>query len=427
MANNPLVNPFEAPTSAPKGEMGKGTSTADIEDFLSSDDKTPEPKKEPEPEEDEEPVVKPEPESDDEDTEGKEDDEDDKIKIKDTEEDDSEDKELPKEEDVSVPPKKSAILAKYPEFFKEFPAVEKMIYRDRAYAEMFGSIEDAKELVERSENLGQLETQLLSGTTVDVLKKVKEADPKAFDKIVDNYLSDLEKVDKDAFLDVGDIFAKRIMKGMLESAKSSNNKELHNAAVEMHKHLYGHTDWKEPSPRVPVGKDEGKEALDKERAAFMEQKFVDARDGLQTRVDNLLRSTISDNIDPRGVMSAYEKKNAISDALNRIHGKIGEDKAFLKNLQRLWGNAFNKNFSKETIEAIRKTYLGKSTPILNTVLKDVRSEITKGKSNRGKEDEDKTPSEPRKSTNAGRPSQQTGKKANERKPGESVQEFFMRD
>lgn len=429
MPSNPLVNPFVKAPEVPKGDTGRGSSASEIEDFLSSDDKTnePEPKEEKQPKVDDEDADEEQPKlKDDDDSE----DDEEEIKLKDADEDEEDEDDKPsKEEEISVPPKKKAILEAYPDFFKKFPAVEKMIYRDREYTEMFGSIEDAKELVARSEEFSAFEASLLSGNTEDVLKKVKEADPKAFDKIVDNYLEVLKKVDNDAFLDVSEVFSRRIIKGMIATAKKNNDEKLHDAAVGLHEYLFGDRNWKEPTPRVPIEKDAEKAELDKERQEFMTQKFNDARDGLQKRVDNTLRSTIADHIDPRGVMSAYEKKNAINDALNRIHAKIGEDKVFIKNLQRLWGNAFGKNFSSDTIDAIRKNYLGKSTPILNTVLKEIRAEVIKGKTRRNSEEEEKetTPREPRKTINAGRPSQQSGKKANERQPGESIQDFFARD
>src|SRR5436190_140497 len=79
---------------------------------------------------------------------------------------------------VEAPPRKKEILKEYPELFKKFPFLEKMMYRDREYTELFGSFDDAKEIAEKSENFNNFENQLLSGNTEEILRGVKEADEK---------------------------------------------------------------------------------------------------------------------------------------------------------------------------------------------------------------------------------------------------------
>lgn len=417
--------------SVPTGETGKGLSKADVENLLNDDTEVP-----PKEEKPDDKTPKPDEEKPDEEKPDTEEEEDpDKIKLKDPEEDEEAEEKLdPKDEEVTVdiPPKKAAILKEYPDFFKKFPAVEKMIFRDRAYTELFGSFEDAKEVAGKVEQFEQFESQLLSGDPTEVYKSLKEADPKAFDKIVDNYLQIIDTVDKEAGLEIKSNFAKHIIMGMVAESKRTSDTKLNDAAAELHKYLFGNTEWKDPVKRISGEANPDKEKLDAERQEYMQGRFTTTRDDLETKVNNVLRATISDYIDPRGVMSAYEKKTAVNDAINSLHRKIGSDAAFKKNLDRLWKAAFSSNFSSKDVDGIRKSYLGKATGLLAGVIKEIRGEVLKGKTgSRGsaaKEEEEKeTPqSSGKRNINAGRPSQQKPK-ADERKPGESVTDFFMRD
>lgn len=436
--NNPFAKSGESKAESKVNPSGKDTTKQpagkldvdDVEDFLSSgeEDKVEDDKVDDEDETEEEPVTV---KADDEDDEEGDDDteEEDKVELKEEEDEDKEKLDLKEEEekDLNVPPKKKEILAKYPKFFEEFPSVERIIFRDKAYSEMFGSFDEAKEVFNKVERLNEFETQLLSGDTKDVLSTVKEADPKAFDKIVDNYLKSLFDVDPDAYKDVTENFAKRIILGMADHAKKKGDKELDDAAKRLHEFLFDTDQWTDMKVRVKSDKSEEEESVAKERAALTQERFESARDGLTVKVDNVLKSTIAEHIDPRQAMTPYEKKHAVDETLKRLHEKVGSDPAFRKNLDRLWKAAFGDKFSSTTLDSIKRSYLGKSRVLLSSVIKEVRTEVLKGnKSVKGKEKKEEETPQVRKSVNAGRPHQQTVK-ANERQKGETVEDFLGRE
>jgi len=446
MATSPFSNPFGTKTETPKDTTfvpsGKGKTADEIEDLLNVED---EPNDKPknkvdDDEEDKEKDDTLESKIDDKDEEDDDEEEDkkDDIKLKDDEEDDEEKEKLDlkedKEENLDVPPRKKDILAKYPKFFEEFKFFDKMMFRDKAYTEMFGSFDEAKEVFNKVGRLDEFESQLLSGNMKDVLATVKATNPKAFDKIVDGYLNQLAEVDKSAYDDVIQNFGKRIVAGMADEAKRKNNEKLNEAAKELYEFLFDEAPEKANlsiKVRSKVEKSEEAEKLEKERTEILNERFETARDGLTVKVDNVLKATINEHIDPRGVMSAYEKKNAINEALNRLHQKVAQDTNFRKNLDRLWRSAFGDKFSENSLNGIKKSYLGKARGLIASVIKDVRGEVLKDNRSKGKseekEEKETTLREPKKNVNAGRPHQQNNNKANERKPGETVEEFLSRD
>jgi len=417
----------------PAGDVNKQPTADDVLDLLSRDD--PEDKPAKDNKEDKADKVKDDDEIDLKDI----DDEDDKLKLDEDEED--KDKKKPKakpeesEEDLELdaPPKKRELLTKYPDIFKTFPWFEKMIYRDREYTELFGSFDDAKDIAGQAQILQNFEKDLMSGNTETILKQVKENDPKAFDKIVDNYLSTLSRVDKDAYVEVCGNIGKHIIRDLVSEANNVKgmNKEqselLQQTALILNQYLFGSSSYTPPKSRVEPKANEEEEKLNKERSDFTRQRYESSRDELQTRVDNTLRATITEYIDRNNEMSPYVKRNAITDAMKLLHGTIGADNSFRKNLDKLWEAAFNENFNQNALGRIKSAYLGRAKSTLKAVIAKARAEALKDNVPSRKEqeeDEDERPSK-KGPIIAGRPRQSSGK--NERKPGESVSEFFARD
>lgn len=349
-------------------------------------------------------------------------------------EDDNEEKlDLSKDDEdieINAPPRKREILKEYPDVFKKFPFLEKMLYRDKEYTELFGSFDDAKEIAERAETFSNFEQQLLSGKTEEILKNIKETDSKAFDKIIDNYLPVLAKVDKEAYFEVVGNMGKQLIAEMVKAANEDGNDELKQAALMVNQFMFNTSKYTPAKPRVTAEESKTDEA-EQERLAYVKERFDGAVDDLQGRVDNILRSTINEYIDRKGTMTAYVKKNAVNDSLKYLHEYINGDTSLRKNLDKLWKVAFDAKFSKDSLARIQSLYLGRAKSLLPNSIKKARAEALKDLAPRKEEKEEKEEIEeqtPRRRgpISAGRPSQQNSK-ANTRQKGESVAEFFARE
>lgn len=332
--------------------------------------------------------------------------------------------------DVEAPPRKKEILKEYPDLFKKFPFLEKLMYRDREYTELFGSFDDAKEIAEKAEVFSNFETQLLSGNTEDVLRNVKEVDEKAFNIIVDDYLPTLAKVDKEAYFHVVGNLNKRLIMEMVEEANNTNNDDLKQAALLVNQFVFGTAKFTPPTNKVDRTKDEKVDEVEQERLSFTRERFEIARDDLQSQVDNTLRATISEYIDPKGNMSPYVKKNAVADAMKFLGESISSDSSIIKNLDRLWRASFEGKFSKESLNKIKSFYLSKAKPNLKNAILKARAEALKDSRPEGRtkeEEREEIEETPRKrNITPGRPSNTRGQTKGPQK-GESVTDFFMRD
>lgn len=316
-----------------------------------------------------------------------------KAKSKDNDDDDEdkedEDKE-PDEEDLELttPVRRKEILAKYPKIFKDFPQLEKAWFREQQFTEIIGTIDDAKEFKSKSETLDNLETDLMSGNTELILKAVKENSPKAFDKIADNYMATLQKIDPAAYNNVlGNMYKYAIIE-MAGEAKRSQNSALQEAATILHQFIFGNTEWKPPSRLSKESADTTEtDSLTKREKEFEETRLNTAVEDLTGRVKNSIKTTIEANIDPRDSMTQYVKRNAIRDAVADVESMIEKDSRLSKVAEKLWREAKAANYSKATTDKIRAAYLSVAKTLLPSVIKKARNEALRGM---GKKTEDTT-------------------------------------
>ncbi len=381
-----LLYPNFAPITDVKGEGG--LSVEDTIDFLKDDeseekidldDKKGKEKKE---------SIKKEEEEEEEELKEEEDESEETDELKEIEEE----LEEPTDEQLEliVPVRKRDIIKKYPNLFKDFPYLEKAYYREQQFTELLPTIEDAKSAVDKAATLDNVEKDLMSGDTKNLLLAAKNENPKAFGKIVDNYLSVLADIDEKAYHHVIGNTIKHTIIAMVKEGNTSGNDNLKGAAQILNQFVFGSSDFSPPTKLVKDNEDKddsSKNELNRERQEFTKQKFESTRDELNTKVNNAIKSTIDGNIDPKDSMSAYVKKNASREALESLNDLIDKDSRFKIILDRLWENAVKNNFNKESTDRIRSAYLSKAKTLLPAVIKTARNEALKGIGKRVHDDE----------------------------------------
>lgn len=346
-----------------------------------------------------------------------EDDKDEKIDLKD-------DNNL----NIDAPPKKKELEKLYPGIFKKVPYLEKMMFRDRQYQELFGGYDDAVEANEKAQLLEGFEKDLGSGNPETLFSKIKEGDAKAFAKLADNLLPTLAKIDKDAYFGVVSDVVKRVISRMVTEGNRVKNEQLQDAALLLNQFVFGTSEFEAPKDRTDK---DTKPEDDEERSSWQQERFDTAVSEMSNRVSNTLKNTISEYIDQKNEMSPFVKRHAISEALKSVDGAIASDSGFRKQLDRLWDAANKDRFSKSSLDKIRSVVLGKSKTLLKSAIIKARAEALKGNSRNIDSDDDKSDKSDRSDRKGHVP---TGRSASssksgklERKSGESVQDFLMRD
>jgi hypothetical protein len=293
--------------------------------------------------------------------------------------------------ELTTPVRRKEILKKYPQLFKDFPYLEKAYYREQQFTELLPTIDDAKEAVEAKSTLERFEKDLMSGSTETILRAVKDQDPESFNRIVDDYMPTLAKVDEKAYLHILGNTTKYTIAAMLQEARTSNNEALKAAAQVLHQFTFGSSTWSDPTKLAKDKPDtvDPKEAQLAEREQkFINSQFQTTRSDLNTRLNNSVKSTIEQNIDPRGSMSDYVKRTAVREAGEALNKLVSQDIRFKAITDKLWEKAIKDNFSRDSTENIRKAFLSKARTLLPSVIKKARIEALRGTGKRVREDDD---------------------------------------
>lgn len=323
--------------------------------------------------------------------------EDDKREDKEPEEKSLEDEieeelEEPDEEklELVVPVRRKEVLAKYPDIFKDFPALEKSMYRERAYSELLPTIADAKTAVEKSERLDTYEQEILAGSTESILTAVMNSDKESFDKVIDNYLPTLYKVNESAYYHtIGNVIKHTIMT-MVKDGKDNNVSDLIAAADIVNQYIFGTKTFTPPQKLVADNKNPAVDEVNEREIAFAQKQFEAAKDSITTKTDNILKSTIDKNIDPNDSMTDYVRKNAIREAYDTLESSIAADSRFRVVLDKLWEKAFSDDFSTESMDRIKSAYLSKAKTLLPAIIKKSRNEALRGLGKRVRDDDEDT-------------------------------------
>lgn len=329
--------------------------------------------------------------------------EDEKLDTKDDKKDDEIDEDPEPDLDkleIASHASRREIEKKYPKLFEEFPTLARAYYKDQQFAEVgLPTLQDAKEAVERANQFEQFEGKLLSGSTEEILKSVKDTDSEAFYKIVDSYLPTLQKVDEKAYNHILRNVFTNLTVSMLNDGEGTKNEDLVKAAQICYSWLFPGQRYTAPS-MLSKGDNSETEKLSKERSEFEQSKFDDAVSTLDTRVQNILKSSITDAIDPKGSMTDYVKKTAIKDVLALLDENLEGDTRFKSIINKHWEKARESKLSKDSLEKIRSTYLSKAKSVLPSLIQKVRNEAIKGlaKGNKAEVEEDKKETSSRSAT-----------------------------
>lgn len=281
--------------------------------------------------------------------------------------------------ELVTPNSRREILTKYPKLFKDFPYLEKAMYREQQFTELLPTINDAKQALEARDTLGKVERDLIDGNTENLLKAAKNGSEKSFNKIVDNYLDTLRKVDDKAWAHVVGNTIKYTIMSMVQEGKRSGNEVLQNAAQILNQFIFASSDFVPPQnltkeEKVNTGEDE----LTKQKNEFAIQRFNAANNDLSARVNHTFKSTIEANIDPKESMTSYVRQNASRDALEALGSAISSDTRFKILVDKLWEKAAQENFSSDSINRIKSAFLSKAKTLLPSIIKTTRNEALKG-------------------------------------------------
>jgi hypothetical protein len=190
---------------------------------------------------------------------------------------DLEDEEEPKEEELEIVnfPRRKEILSKYPQVFKDFPALETALYKVGKVNEIFPTLDDARAANFKAQVLDRFESDVMQGNIEPLLNEIKKGDTNSFNKVVDNLLPSLYKIDPGVVTHLQKDVIGRMVLAMYDDAKEQGNDTIREAADVVKALIFGNGKIETKKLAGESKPDPERIKLEQEKAQYNNQRYID--------------------------------------------------------------------------------------------------------------------------------------------------------
>jgi hypothetical protein len=334
--------------------MALESSTSISDDLkLLSQDVPNEPAEEKEPEiiDEEQPIIEDEPESDDE------------PEVESEPADKIKKEYLPHER-----PPISAVKKEFPELFKRFPQLEHMYFREKEYTEVFPTVADAKEAAEASEALTSFRDDLFTGDGAKFTSALKEAGE--LDKFSRNFLTNLQKTDKDAYWNTITPTLQNLVTGFFREGQRRNDANLIASAENLSIYLFDTAEVAQ-GKRSVITETPKEDKRVTDRLADIERNQyntfrIGALEGIATGVSSII------DLSKSGLSTKMQ--TILSDQISKeVDALISKDAAHMKYVNGLWNKAKG-SYTNDIKSKIISAYLERAKSLVPSIRRRLLSE-----------------------------------------------------
>lgn len=281
------------------------------------------------------------------------------------------------EEDYQVEgrPSFKEIKAKFPTFFKEFPALREMYFREGAFSEIFATVDDAKEVADRVETYMTLEQELANGNVLPLVKALaNKEEGSVLEGFANNFLPTVFEHDQKLFHEVTRPVLINLLRSLYSEGRNTQNKNIYNTAFQVSKFLWG-------DPQAFL-REEEKPKDDPEKIKLREE-----LENTKSRIANefqgeILRSAQATlyqdamkGLDPGKQMTPFIKDAAAKKIIASIGNLLSNNKQFQAEMKSMWNKVEKDGFRGEYKSRILTAYLARARVLLPAIRSKVKSEV----------------------------------------------------
>ena len=279
------------------------------------------------------------------------------------EEVEEEEEEAPEEEeddeDISRPSWK-ALVEKYPDAAKD-KDLREMFHREKAYSEVFPTVQDARAAANKSNLLDFFDTSIAEGKPETLLENLQ---PQVLGRFARNFLPALNSVDRGAFVEATKPFLIKILGELRTSAVNNDDKNLRASVENISKKLFGSFDLPEhKNPDEDPEVRRAREEIQQEReqlSSDRERSFFGSAD---RSIKNQLTDTVMNGLDPDRRLTDWAKDSIVKQVLEETKQQMMEDPEFVRRMQNLRNLAKRAGYTTEYKPRFISAYLGRAKTI----------------------------------------------------------------
>jgi hypothetical protein len=258
-------------------------------------------------------------------------------------------------------PEYNDIKKKYPQFFKEFPGMRHTLFRMKAMDRIFTTVEEARSVAEKHDDLIQLEAAVLNGSSEKVLKGLQNIDAEAMEKFAEGFLPALFAGARPVHDRITGNVLSTALRVAARQARSQGNKNLYNAVGHMSQFLFGkdvppEASRRETSPEIEAER----ERLNNERQQMYDAQARTFQTDVTETGERLLRKELTRGLDPQNVLPDFVKESIVEAAITRIGAAMDKDEAHLGVINNLWARAQRSGFDKASKAKLVAAWFGRA-------------------------------------------------------------------
>lgn len=272
------------------------------------------------------------------------------------------------------------VKAKYPNLFKEFPALKVAFAESKQYKEVFATPAEARQVREQYEQYDTLAQELDLGSPVGLVVNLAENNPEALQSFAQKILPVLHRVDQNLFLEatlpVLATVLNNVTKQYAERARNENDQEARNyylAARYISKFVFNQAeppDFRQNKSSTP----------DPEKAHLLAKHNQHLQERLQESavlVNGNITKELNRAIQPHlkkylNGQSDYVVNKARVDIIKAIDAEVCKDGNFMRSQAQLWDRAKRTDYrDKAVLSRIESAYRERANKVAASVVKRV--------------------------------------------------------
>jgi hypothetical protein len=276
------------------------------------------------------------------------------------------------------------IKTKYPDFFKDFPDMREVYFREGKYSSIFPTVEDAEEAFNKSSLFDTLAQDLSQGSVNALLDTLEQGGKNLLYQVAENFLPSLYSKDQNAYYNVVGPIIGEFIKSIFVEGEKTGDENLKAVALHAAKFGFGTTNLneiglkrKQIDPQIQAEK----ERLEKERQTLEIQRYNEVYSQVAERSQKILLTEIARNIK---IEDSYKRSAAIRDVFEKINEVLSQDPRHIKLMNTLWLKSKNSGYSIESRNKIVSTLIGRAKQIMPAVVKEILGEVEPEKPTGGK-------------------------------------------
>lgn len=316
-----------------------------------------------------------------------EDEEDEELEDPDEE---KEEKEEPEEKEEKAPKLASALAkglkAKHPTIFKDFPELRKTLFEHQAIKEVIETPEQARELVQKSQDFDEYERHVMNGDPRLLLNALAETGTEVFEKFVVNILPVAAKMSPTIQNRVLAPYITRVLRNAQEDGKAAGNKNLFLATKYISRYLFGKDDLPSETPSTPPVERKGPSPevlrLMAENNALKGKNLEDFSDSVRSeglgQFTKEVEKTFSKELKDK-TFSPIEVEALVEKIVTGVRARLDSDTEHKKRMGALWMQANAAGHTKDSVPRLVNAFLGGAKGLLPAVRARVVNEALRKK------------------------------------------------